>query len=350
MSRIKKTLLKENLIHNIKTIVAEAKDKEIIWMIKSNAYGQGVKEILPVLLENKQYNFGLYDLEEVIKIDKIVTNCTLYILDGLTKSEWTRINSNSIFRNNIVICLNKTSDIDKIININKNNIRFHAFFETGFNWYGIDDIDQFILTAIKNNLKLEGVCTHLADGANENSEISIKQIANFNTIISIVKKYYPNIKTYLCNSDSYTKKTHSMHDLVRIGRALYGGVDNLSKYKQVIKIEAEILQVKYVKAGDFIGYGATFQAIKDIKIAIVCFGYNDGCDRRISNNGFFAVKGKLCKVVGRVAMNITIIDVTGIEVREGDYATYTDDIEGIRYCDIANRIGCLDYELMVRMD
>jgi len=111
-------------------------------------------------------------------------------------------------------------------------------------------------------------------------------------------------------------------NMVRLGIGLYGfkqGLGDDFNLKPVLSIKTIITSIRNFNAGDYIGYGITFQADKNMKTATIPFGYFEGFDRRLSNKGFVKVKNTFCPILGRISMNITSFDVSDIpDVAVGD--------------------------------
>ena len=113
-----------------------------------------------------------------------------------------------------------------------------------------------------------------------------------------------------------------------------------------------VSQIKNIKAGEFIGYGCTYQAARDLKIAVLPIGYSDGYDRRLSNQGYVLIHGKRAAVVGRIAMNLTTVDVTDTpEVKVEDEVVLIGQQKDqiIRAEHIASLAGTINYEIVSRI-
>jgi alanine racemase len=114
---------------------------------------------------------------------------------------------------------------------------------------------------------------------------------------------------------------------------------------------SRLAQVKTVPAGGSVGYDVTYRAPSERRIAVVPVGYSDGYDRRLSNRGRVLVRGKIAPVVGRVAMNMFMVDVTETEAREGDEVVLIGEQGGVSITaeDLAESIGTIAYEVLARL-
>ncbi|KPJ70313.1 hypothetical protein AMJ51_02305, partial [Microgenomates bacterium DG_75] len=155
-------------------------------------------------------------------------------------------------------------------------------------------------------------------------------------------------------------------DLVRLGISLYGLwpsrevkiLVNRSKkpkveLKPVLSWKARVVQVKKVSKGETIGYGRTFRTNREMKIAVVPVGYWDGYDRKLSNNGRVLIKGQFCPIVGRVCMNMFMVDVSEIPHLRLEEEVILIGKQGkneITVEELAEKIGTINYEMITRIN
>jgi alanine racemase len=148
--------------------------------------------------------------------------------------------------------------------------------------------------------------------------------------------------------------------MVRCGIGIYGlwpSEENKESLGQpdflapALSFKTQITQIKKVIANEKIGYGCTYDAKKDMTIGIIPVGYYEGFDRGLSNTGVVLVSGKRCPIVGRICMNISIVDVTGITVKVGDEVVIIGKQNGeeITVDEIAEKIGTINYEVVTRI-
>ena len=188
--------------------------------------------------------------------------------------------------------------------------------DTGMNRLGLDwrsDVSAQIA-----GLEVATLLSHLAS-ADEDTPLSRDQLERFSTLRTQVRaaRYSLANSAGICLSSAYA------FDMTRPGIALYGGVpraEAAGRIGQVVFPEAQILQRRRVRAGDTIGYNATHRAAADMEIAVVNLGYADGYLRGFSGRGSMMVGDRHLPVVGRVSMDLTAVDVSGLpEVAEGDW-------------------------------
>lgn len=346
--RIIKTINTQNLTENIQKILTLDSWKEIIWVLKADAYSHGIKIVSQTLHDLNQQKYGVYEMQEAKILDELYSDVSIFIFDGLTESEWADFTTINSFKNKLIICLNKIEDLDKIQNITNPNIEYHVFIETGFHWYGVQNVDEFCEAAKSKKVNISGVCSHFIQSDQPDSDITLSQIKKFNEEVESVRHYFPNVKTHLGNSNALVHKLALGTDFYRVGRMMYGGKFGNEVFKQVMSIKVEVLQVKEVKSGETISYDANFTADEDTRIAVLAGGYLYGIDRRLSNIGKFYYENKILNILGTVAMNTTVVDIGNLDIEAGDWVTFTDDIDEIRVTDIAKEIGVIEHEFYLR--
>ena len=163
--------------------------------------------------------------------------------------------------------------------------------------------------------------SHLARADEPDHRFNQLQTERFDLIKQRVTDRYPEIETSLTNSAGVAHQDY-VDDLGRPGIALYGGnpfSDRSNPMSPVVKLLAQVLQVRRVGQGVPVGYGGTFVTNRDSVLAIIGAGYADGISRSLSNKGRAFVSGSYCPIIGRVSMDTLHLDVTGVDIEEGDW-------------------------------
>jgi alanine racemase len=174
----------------------------------------------------------------------------------------------------------------------------------------------------KNNLvKVQSVFSHLVASEDEGQNVFTQQQANvFMQCCDVLQKRlgYHFLK-HIANTSSISRHPYLQFDMVRLGIGLYG-IDSNNRLKNVTTLKTTIAQLKKVKAGDSVGYGRNAKLKKDSLIATVRIGYADGYPRSLGNGaGKMLVQNKMVNVTGNVCMDMTMLDVTGMQnIKEGD--------------------------------
>jgi len=206
-------------------------------------------------------------------------------------------------------------------------------------------------------IKLDGLMTHLADADDCDTTYTERQIEKYNEALNIVREFgiEPTWR-HLAASAGVHAYPQAHGNLARAGAMLYGLTrDVLSPnvepfgVQPVMSLHSRIVLLKIVPAGTSLGYGCSFVTRRDSRIATIPIGYADGYHRAHSNNGRVIVRGQFAPVVGRVSMDMTILDVTDVDgVALGDEVILIGEQGGLRISteDVAAQIGTISYEVV----
>lgn len=290
-----------NLLQNYQYLSSFNKKIKIAPVIKSNGYGHGIINIAKILDSAHAPFFCVDSLYVAYELLKTGVKTPVLIM-GYTSPENLKHKklpfSFALFDLQTAEILNKFEP----------GSAAHIFVDTGMRREGItlEDLPDF-LENLKNypHLKIEGIMSHLATN-NKN------QVSNFYKSQKLVKKYgfYPKW-VHILNSAGLLENLDPNSNMARVGLALYS-------INPVLKFISHIVQIKTLKKGETTGYDRTYKAKKDTIIGVLPAGYYDGVDRGLSSKGFVKIKNNFCPIIGRVSMNITVIDVGKINARVGD--------------------------------
>jgi alanine racemase len=302
------------LKHNYKYLSTIDKKIKVAPVLKSNAYGHGIEIIAKALDKFNCPYFCVDSLYEAYKLLKTGIKTPILIMGYVDpKSLKTKKLpfSFAVYEYGILIALNRYQPHAKI----------HIFVDTGMHREGvsIEELPKFLHTIIsKTNLEIEGIMSHFAEDENPKNASTKEQLQTFQRATSILKQSGVNPKwVHIANSstilsDKFNKT--ELGNMARTGIALYGidvqGIDK--NLKPLLTLKTSISQIKNLQKEEKAGYNFTFTAKENMKIAILPIGFYDGVDPRLSNTGFTLINGNYCPILGRVSMNITIIDVSKI--------------------------------------
>lgn len=364
---------KESLKNNVNFLKKQMGDKiTISSVVKGNAYGHGIKEFVPVAEECGLNHFSVYSADEALDVFKYKTGKTDIMIMGSVENEeleWA-INAGIEF---YVFDIDRLKKTIEYASKTERKAKIHIEIETGMNRTGFSKINlSMVIKLIKENrdlLDIKGLCTHFAGAESIANYVRIqKQLRNYNKIykVFIENKIRPEKRHTACSAAamSYPK---SRMDMVRIGIMQYGFwssresfisyihnlEDKTDPLKRVIKWKSNIMSTKSVKTGEFIGYGTSFLAQRDMKIATIPVGYAHGYSRELSNRGRVLINGHRVSVIGIVNMNLMTVDITNIpETKKGDEAVLIGEqgdlsISVASFSELSNQP---DYELLTRLN
>jgi len=194
--------------------------------------------------------------------------------------------------------------------------------------------------------------THFAD-AEDDPEYTLAQDRVFLGAAAALRRRWPGLLLHAANSAAALGLPATRHDLVRCGIAIYGyapaAVEGAARLRPAMSLHARITQVKTVRSGQSVGYGRTWVAQRDARVAAIAAGYADGVQRAQSNRGSVLVGGSRCPIIGRVSMDQLTADVSLVEgVRAGDEAVLFGAQGGgwLGADDVAAAAGTISYEVL----
>jgi alanine racemase len=366
---------KENLIHNIKQFKSLLKNKtKIAAVIKANAYGHGDIEVAKIASPHVDY-FQVDSIEEAERV-KSVSKKPILIFGYLNEDGIKRaIKIGAIISAFDLVHLLKINHIAVIL---KKKIKVHLAIDSYLGREGIMPSQvPNIIKEIKNlkNIILDGVYSHFANIEDTmNRTHADRQVDTYNKCVEIFRANgYQNlpaltreqagINTHISATSGILvyEKGENLHSIVRLGIGLYGlwpseHLEYLNKkrinLKPVLKWVTHVAQVKVIPANYPIGYGLTYITRKATKIAVIPQGYFDGLTRLLSNNGEFLIKGKKVKIIGRVAMNMTVVDVSNIKDVKADDEVVIIGMQNkakITAEEVAKKMNTINYEVTTKI-
>ncbi|MEF9921313.1 MAG: alanine racemase [Anaerovoracaceae bacterium] len=349
-----------NLDYNIKSIKEKVgPNKELIGVIKADAYGHGSVKCAEVLRENGVKTFAIATLQEAITLREAGVKEPIIML-GLTPDMY----ADTIIEYDItpVVCdsANAKAFSDAAANVGKTVSGLIAV-DTGMGRIGyIADNTDFAISDVKkiaalSNFKIKGMFSHMSTADALDKTYSHQQEAKYNNFYNALTAAGIEIPfRTLANSASIMELPSIHFDAVRPGIILYGcypsdEVDkNQLSIKPVMSIKANIVHLKDVPADFSVGYGRKYISKKPSKVATIALGYADGYPRPYSAHAKVIVNGVFAPIAGNICMDQCMIDVTDVpNVKVGDEVIVmgTDGKNTILADDIANATGTINYEI-----
>jgi len=244
-------------------------------------------------------------------------------------------------------------------------LNVHIAVDTGLHRLGMEtsNFDDIESVYACKNLTVQGVATHLASSDSLDSsdmEFTNTQIERFYTVVNALKsKGYDVGMLHVQASYGIYNYPEIVCDYARVGIALYGVMSQNGETKikpalqPVLSLRARIAQVRWIGAGESVSYSRTYTTDKQMKLATVSIGYADGVPRQMSGNGGVCiVHGRKVPIVGRICMDLLMVDVTGIDnAAAGDVVTLIgkDSGEEIRCEDVAEASGTITNDILCRL-
>jgi len=362
--------------HNLKQFQKiTSKKAKIMAVVKSNAYGHGMVEIAKLAVKTKADWLGVVNLAEALILCRAKIKKPIFILSfwPLNSQVEQGIKYNIDFP---VYTLGQAKFLSKTAQKIKKQANIHIKIDTGASRIGIlpAQVPAFIKKIIQlPGLKLRGIFTHYADAESKNQSYTDQQTAKLKKIVNDLKKSGFKIPFIHAGCSASTiNNPDTFFNLVRIGISLYGFWPSIETKelaeKKKLKIslkpaltwQTRIIQIKQVGKNTSIGYDKTFKTKKKTKLAILPIGYWDGYSRLLSNpspvnsgKGEVLIRGKRCPVLGRICMNLTIIDISKLnKVRINDKVVLIgkQGKQEITAEEIARKTKTINYEVVTRIN
>ena len=318
------------LVNNLKVYQSLLKpETKMMAMVKAFSYGSGSYEIANVLQFNRVNYLAVAYADEGIELRKNGITLPIMVMNPEERSFEAMITHNLEPDIYSLSLMDKFVSVLKIKRSNTDPLyKIHIEVETGMNRLGFENTDLAVLIEkIKASecIAIASIFSHLAASeAPEYDEFTKGQIARFEEMSGAIKDHFNyKIIRHILNSSGIARHTYAQYDMVRLGIGLYG-LDPTpavqARLLPVSSLKTTISQIKHVKAGDSVGYGRVGKVETDKTIATIGIGYADGLNRKLSNgHGHMLVSNHLAPVIGNVCMDMTMLDITGIEqVNEGD--------------------------------
>ncbi|MDT8317297.1 MAG: alanine racemase [bacterium] len=333
---------------------------KIMAVVKADAYGHGATEVAKLLEDENVDFFAVAILEEALRLRSDGIKTPIIILGGILDGQ-----EGAIFDYDLtpmVFSLESMRRIEEEGRRRGISRKVHVKIDTGMGRLGIqpEEVKGFFSEiGAMENIELEGVATHFSCAdftpGSEEAAFTRLQIERFKECIAGIESlgfHIPLIHT--ANSAAILNFPDSIFNLVRPGIMLYGSypsplVERIEGLKGVMSFKTKIIDLKDVDEGFGLSYGRTYITSARQRIAVIPVGYADGYRRELSNKGVALVRGKRAGVAGKVCMDMTMLDVTGIKGAQNGDEVYLFGGEGtdvISIDEFAEAVGTIPYEVM----
>lgn len=356
---------KKAILHNLnqfKAIIGSTTELAVV--AKSNAYGHGLASISQICQESEDTKWiCVFALSEALIARDNGYEKNILILGQIDVDVELAI----LYSIDIVVY-----DIDLLSTLNeagkklKKQVNIHIKVDTGLSRLGFLPDDAFHAIKIANQLSfinLRGVFSHFSESDANDQAFTHKQLSRFNLLLSKLLENGINIPFIHSSNTAGIIRFESCHfNFVRLGGGTYGmyksaSIDELGKKKYQLNLKlaiswkTRIIQIKEIPAGTYVSYARTFITYRPTRIAIIPIGYWDGYNRLLSNKGIVYIKGQPGFVIGRVCMNMIIVDITDSkDIVVGDEVILMSNLPGITPDEIAVLSGTINYEVTTKIN
>lgn len=333
----------------------------VIAVVKANAYGHGAPQVALALEAAGAAMLACADIEEGIVLRDAGVRAPILVFGALSVSDL-----DGVFTHNLTPTISTPSAARALqLAAARHDIRLgcHLKIDTGMNRLGFrhDNIAHTLPeVAASGHLDIEAVYTHFATADNPDHPAFVEQRERFDAAVARLAAIgiAPRAR-HAANSAALLRDERVWYDFVRPGLLLYGVVPpplaSTLPLRPALSLHSRIVAVKGLRAGEASGYGLKVPFGEPATIAIVPAGYADGMDLRLAGRGSMLVRGRRAPIVGSVCMDVSMIDVTGMDVAPGDEVVIVGDQAGDQGRDtmgmreMAAAIGTIPYELLCRV-
>lgn len=334
---------------------------KLMAIVKSNAYGHNLEDFSVTIEKLGADWLGVDSITEALALRKINIKIPILVL-GFTLPDRIREAS----KNSISLTISNFHSLNFLKKLTA-PLLIHLKVDTGMHRQGFlpEGIPQVlkIIKQLDSKVKLGGLYTHFASAKNpEKSEETTKQIEQFKKVASLIEGAGFRPIKHAAATGGTIVYPNSHFDMVRIGIGLYGmwpSPDIKTAFQKKFNLEpilswkTIISEIKRLPSGSKIGYDGTETLKKEGVVAICPIGYWHGFSRNLSRKADVLVKGQRCKVLGRVAMDMIVIDVSDVkQVKIGEAVTLIgkDGVEEVTAEELANISGTINYEITTRLN
>lgn len=337
------------------------KDCKYLGVVKADAYGHGAVQISHTLEELGADYLAVSNLEEAVQLRRVDVKLPVLLL-GYTPSRYAKEMAKMGIRQEI-------HSIEYARNLNEQLrgtdlvLPVHFKVDTGMSRLGIPAqnaelaMDQILSISKLRHLQPEGIFTHfpVADSLDPEDQVYTRnQFEQFRTIWKGLEDAgLKGLIRHCANSGATIQYPEFALDMVRPGIATYGlspepGLVPMLKLKPLMTLRTTVSQVRHFEAGTYISYGRTYQTPAPSKVAVLPIGYADGLPRRLSNQVSFLLRGEQVPVVGRICMDMCMVDISKVEgnIQPGEEVVVFGPVCGANSCDsLAAQLDTISYEL-----
>jgi Alr-MurF fusion protein len=324
-----KTLLTIHLSeirHNISQLTKNfPKTVKILAMVKAAGYGAGAEQLSLYLQRIGVDYLGVAYADEGVELRKAGVKLPILVMNAEEEAFSDIIHWNL---EPAIYCFDQLDYfITTCIKHKKFNHPIQLKLETGMHRLGIEshELDKILnLINAQPEVFVSGVYSHLADSDNHsNRAYTENQIEKFDALCKLINEKISNpFLKHILNSEGVANFPNACYDMIRLGIGMYGLVSDQKiqeSLKPVVSWSSSVSQVKEILKGESIGYGASFVALENMKIAVIPVGYADGYKRLLGNGvGKVFIQNVACSTVGKVCMDMIMVDVSNLNIIRGE--------------------------------
>lgn len=322
---------------------AQAGGAKLCAVVKADGYGHGLETIAARLTEVGVHAFAVALAEEGLTLRQVGVTAPILVLNGIYDGA-----HREVARHGLTPVVYDLADLERFAAL---GAPVHVKLDTGMSRLGVPLTELERFAARLDGAEVSGLMTHLSS-AEDDPEATREQLRRFEDARArlATSGIAPPV-AHAANSAATIEHPEARYDLVRVGLALYGArpSDTALDLRPVMRVVTSVARVTEIAEGEAVGYGRTWVAPRNSRIATIAMGYGDGLIRAIGGHGEVLIHGRRCPLVGRVSMDLAGVDVTALEsCARGDEVVLVgrQGQDEIRPEEVATAAGTIAYEVM----
>jgi alanine racemase len=350
------------LRHNLRVVERRAAGARVWAVLKADAYGHGAPGVARTLERARVDGFCVALLEEAVELREAGIVAPIMVMGGHYGNAHDEIVARGLIA--VVHDLEQVAAFARLVRSGDaaRPIDVHLKVDTGMARLGVTRQGLPALAAGLAGypeVRVRGLMTHLSCADAPTDEATKEQMVRFEEATAVLARAGVRLEVRHAANSAALLRGHARLDAVRPGIALFGvaprvdGAALTNDLKAVMRVRTEVISLRQIDPGDSVGYGATWVATRHSRIATLPMGYADGLSRHLGNRGHVLVRGRRAPIVGEVSMDMTMVDVTGIDGASiGDEVVVLGAQEGVLGRDvitadeIAAHAGSIPWEVL----
>lgn len=347
-------MLLDVIADNFRVVREAANGRKVLAVVKADAYGHGVVPVARRLQAEGVDGFGVALAEEGIELREAGIDRAILVLNGINGGA-----HRDIIAAGLTPVLYEISEAHAFETVAGGRpIDVHLKVDTGMGRLGVplDELSEFLRELRRfRSIRIAGLMTHLST-ADCDPQYVAEQLESFKHAEGLVRRFGHEPRVlHAANSAAVFRHPETHFDWVRPGISIYGypGSNTIdAPLRPAMRLRTEVLRLRTLQPGESAGYGRSFRATRETRLATIPLGYGDGLLRAASNRGHVLVRGRRCPIVGNIAMDLTTVDVSGVaDVGIGDEVLLLGEQQGeaLDARDLAEAAGTIPYEVLTNV-
>ncbi len=347
-------ILLDTIAHNLRVVRQAANGRKVLAVVKADAYGHGVVPVAQRLQAEGVDGFGVALAEEGIELREAGIDRAILVLNGISGGA-----HRDIIAAGLTPVLYEIAEASAFEAVAEGRpIDVHLKVDTGMGRLGVPlgELTDFLRDLRRfPSIRVVGLMTHLSTADCDPAYVT-EQLQGFKHAEGLVRRFghEPSV-LHAANSAALFRHPETHFDWVRPGISLYGypGSDSIdAPLRPAMRWRTEVLRLRTLRPGESAGYGRSFRATRETRLATIPLGYGDGLLRSASNRGQVLIRGVRCPIVGNIAMDLTTVDVSEVpRVDLGDEALLLGEQAGavLDARDLAAAARTIPYEVLTNV-